>query len=166
LTTCPLPAFVRQTAVAGSVDVAVNSTHVFEGDVSPGPFEVRDLPVVTGGGQATVVVRDILGQETTQTVSFYATNALLEKGLSSYDLDIGSLRELYGERSFDYREPLATGTYRYGVSDWFTAEAHSEASSNVQLVGGGGAFAIGPYGELSADAAASNSWPGPGGLTS
>src|SRR5437016_11235973 len=102
LTTFPLPAFLGQTAVPGSVDVFVNSTRVFEGDVSPGPFEVRDLPVVTGGGQATVVVRDILGQETTQTVSFYATNALLEKGLSAYDLDIGSLRELYGERSFDY----------------------------------------------------------------
>lgn len=166
LTTFPLPAFFGQTAVPGSVDVFVNSARVFEGNVSPGPFEINDLPTVTGSGQATVVVRNVLGEETTQTLSFYASDSLLRDGLSSYDLDAGFLRELYGEESFDYREPLATGTYRYGLSNWFTAEGHFEGASDVQVVGGGGAFSVGALGVVQADAAASNSRAGQGALYS
>ena len=120
LITFPLPEFFGQTAVPGSVDVFVNSAKVFEGDVSPGPFELNNLPTVTGGGEATVVVRNILGQEMSETFSFYASDALLQEGRSAYDLDLGFLRQRYGERSFDYAEPIAAGTYRYGVSNWLT----------------------------------------------
>jgi outer membrane usher protein len=166
LATLPLPAFFGQTAVPGTVDVYVNSARVFEGGVEPGPFQIRDLPVVTGGGTATVVVHDELGREITQTLSFYATNELLEKGLSAYDLDFGFLRQFYGEKSFDYRDPLATGTYRFGVTDWLTLEAHSEAAADVQLAGGGGALALGSYGVAEADAAFSNGKYGQGELYS
>ena len=61
LATLPLPAFFGQTAVPGTVDVYVNSARVFEGDIQPGPFEINNLPIVTGSGQATVVIRDVLG---------------------------------------------------------------------------------------------------------
>ncbi|HEY5048334.1 MAG TPA: fimbria/pilus outer membrane usher protein [Rhizomicrobium sp.] len=166
LTTMPLPAFFGQTAVPGSVDVYVNSARVFEGDVAPGPFQIQNLPVITGNGQATVVVRNVLGEETTQTFSFYATNALLEQGLTDYDLDAGFLRQSYGLQSFDYRQPVATATYRYGFSDWLTVESHGEAASSVQLLGGGGALALGTFGELGADAAFSNSGLGRGALYS
>ena len=166
LATFPLPAFFGQTAVPGTVDVFVNSAKVFEGDLSPGPFEIRNLPVVTGNGQATVVVHNILGQETEQTFSFYASDVLLQKDLSSYDIDAGFLRELYGVQNFDYRAPIATATYRYGLSDWFTLETHAETASSMQLVGGGGAVAIGSYGVITADASASDSWLGQGELYS
>ncbi len=166
LTTFPLPAFFGQTAVPSSVDVFVNSARVFEGDVSPGPFQINDLPTVTGGGQATVVVRNVLGQEMTQTFSFYASDLLLQQGLSAYDVDLGFLREAYGEESFDYGAPLATGTYRYGVSDWLTLEAHAETAADVQLLGAGGAFTVGSFGVISGDVAASNNRLGQGELYS
>lgn len=162
----PLPAFFGQTAVPGSVDVFVNASHVFEGNVSPGPFEINDLPAVTGSGDATVVVRNVLGQEVTQSFSFYTSDALLQKGLSSYDFDIGFLRELYGEQSFDYHQPLATGTWRYGISDWFTAETHGEAAPGLELLGAGGAFTVGAWGVVGADIAASNARSGNGALYS
>ncbi|HEY2444703.1 MAG TPA: fimbria/pilus outer membrane usher protein [Rhizomicrobium sp.] len=164
--TIPLPVFFGQTAVPGSVDVFVNSAHVFEGDLQPGPFELRDLPVVTGGGEATVVVRNILGQETTQSFSFYASDALLAQGLSSYDLDVGFLRESYGEKSFDYGDPLVTGTWCYGLANWLTVEAHGEAASQAQLLGGGPALTVASYGVIGADVAASNSRLGQGALFS
>jgi outer membrane usher protein len=162
----PLPAFFGQTAVPGAVDVFVNSAHVFEGNLAPGPFQINDLPVVTGSGQATVVVRNVLGQETAQTFSFYTSDALLQEGLSSYDFDVGALRDFYGEKSFDYGDALASGTYRYGISNWLTAEAHTEVARNVQLVGGGADFGIGALGTVGADLAVSNSPKGYGALYS
>jgi outer membrane usher protein len=166
LITWPLPAFFGQTAVPGAVDVFVNSAHIFEGNLAPGPFQINDLPVVTGSGQAMVVVRNVLGQETTQTFSFYTSDALLQEGLSSYDFDVGILRDFYGEKNFDYGGALASGTYRYGISNWLTAEAHAEVAQNIQLVGGGADFGIGALGTAGADLAVSNSPMGYGALYS
>ncbi|HEX3430831.1 MAG TPA: fimbria/pilus outer membrane usher protein [Rhizomicrobium sp.] len=164
LTTLPLPAFFGQSAVPGTVDVFVNSARVFEGDVSPGPFELHDLPVVTGDGQATIVVRNVLGQETTQTFSFYASDALLREGLSSYDFDFGLLRRFYGEKNLDYGRPVATGTYRYGLTDILTLETHTEGAANLALVGGGGSLALGSFGVVGGDAAISRNALGTGEL--
>jgi outer membrane usher protein len=164
--TAPLPAFFGQAAVPSSVDVFVNSAHIFEGDVEPGPFEIRDLPVLTGGGEATVVVRNILGQQTTQTVSFYTTDALLEEGLSDYDFDLGFLRQAYGEKSFAYGKPLAAATYRYGLLNWVTVEGHTEIAPAAQVAGGQGAVIIGSFAAAGAGAAVSNSASGQGALFS
>jgi outer membrane usher protein len=155
LATLPLPNFFGQTAVPATVDVFVNSARVFETDVNPGPFQIDNLPVVTGSGQASIVVRDVLGQETTAVLPFFATNALLREGLSSYDLDAGVLRQAYGLRSFDYGAPAVAGTYRFGATDWLTLEAHSEIAKAVQLAGGGAVFSLGSFGAMQIDGAAS-----------
>ncbi|MEJ0025033.1 MAG: fimbria/pilus outer membrane usher protein [Rhizomicrobium sp.] len=157
LATLPLPSFFGQSAVPATVDVFVNSARVFETELAPGPFQIDNLPVITGAGQASIVVRDVLGRETTAVLPFFATNALLRPGLSSYDLDIGFLRQNYGIRSFDYDQAAMTGTYRVGVADWLTLETHGEATLDVQLAGGGAAFSLGPYGAMQIAAAASHS---------
>ncbi len=156
LATLPLPSFFGQTAVPATLDVFVNSARVFETDVAPGPFEIDNLPVITGSGEASIVLRDVLGREMTTVLPFFATNALLRPGLSSYDLDIGFLRQNYGVRSFDYSKPLMTGTYRLGVADWLTLETHGEATGDVQLAGGGAAISLGHYGAMQIAAAASH----------
>ncbi|MEJ0043412.1 MAG: fimbria/pilus outer membrane usher protein [Rhizomicrobium sp.] len=157
LATFPLPSFFGQTAVPATVDVFVNSARVFETDLAPGPFQIDNLPVITGAGQASIVLRDVLGRETTAVLPFFATDALLRPGLSAYDFDIGFLRQNYGIRSFDYGEAAMTGTYRIGVADWLTLETHAEAARDVQLAGGGAAFSLGHYGAMQIAAAASHS---------
>ena len=166
LATLPLPQFFGSTTVPATVDVFVNAARVAETQVDPGPFEIRNLPVVTGSGEATFVTRDVLGRETSQTMQFYATNRLLAKGLFDYSLDIGALRQSYGQQSFDYGNAMAQATMRYGWTNWLTVEAHGEASSDLALLGGGANFTIAPFGVLGAAIAASSGRRGDGGLIS
>jgi len=156
LATMPLPAFFGDSAVPATVDVFVNAARVFETDVDPGPFEIDNIPVITGAGQASIVVRDVLGQETTAQLPYFATNALLQQGLSAYDLDVGVVRQSYGLRSFDYGEAAAVGTYSYGATDWLTLETHGEISNPVQLAGAGAEFSLGPFGAMQIAGAASD----------
>ncbi|MEI9989181.1 MAG: fimbria/pilus outer membrane usher protein [Rhizomicrobium sp.] len=157
LATFPLPSFFGQTAVPATVDVFVNAARVFETGIAPGPFEIDNLPIVTGSGEASITVHDVLGRETTAVLPFFATAALLRPGLSSYDLDIGFLRRDYGIRSFGYSDAALAGTYRVGVTSGLTLEAHGEATMDVQLAGGGAAFSLGHYGAMRIAAAASSS---------
>ncbi len=166
LATLPLPQFFGSATVPTTVDVFVNAARVLETQVDPGPFEIRNLPVVTGSGEASFVTHDVLGRETTQTIPFYATNLLLAKGLFAYSLDIGALRQSYGQQSFAYGDAAFQGTMRYGWTNWLTVEAHGEAERDIALLGGGASFTVAPFGVLSGAVAASSSKRGGGALIS
>ena len=125
------------------------------GDVEPGPFEVHDLPFVSGTGQATIVVRDVLGRETLQTFALYTSNQMLADGLTSYSIDAGFLRDGYGQRSFNYGVPVVEGTIRHGLRDWITLEAHGEVSPYVAAGGFSAIAALSPYGTVQFAAAGS-----------
>jgi outer membrane usher protein len=163
LITFPLPSFFDRASVLETVDVLVGAAKVFEQDIDAGPFALHDLPVVTGGGNATVVTTDVLGRETAQTVSLYTTTQLLASGLTDYGLDAGFMRYGYGEQSFDYRTPVASVVYRHGLDD-FTIGAHAEAAPDLALGGGEVAFSLGEFGALSAAAAFSRIAAGNGKL--
>ena len=164
LVTIPLPDFFGDTAVPGSVDVFVGASKVFSGDLAPGPFEIRDLPIVTGAGQATVVVRDLLGHETMRKIDLYASNQMLAEGLTSYSIEAGFLRRSYGIESFDYGDATAQATVRYGLRNSITLEAHAEASPKVAVAGGGGIVSLQPFGTIQMSLARSQSDGGTGAL--
>jgi outer membrane usher protein len=69
--TLPLQSVTGQAVLPSTVDVYVNHALTAQQQVPPGPFAIRDLPVVTGGGDVKVVVRDLLGREQVITQSFY-----------------------------------------------------------------------------------------------
>ncbi len=156
LVTQPLPQFFGQTTVPTNVDVFIDAAKVLETPVQPGPFEIRNLPVVTGGGTADVVMRDELGREFTQSVPYYTAPQLLTPGLFDYSFDFGALRRGYGVRSFDYANVVGEATARYGLSDILTLESHIEASQGVWLGGVGGVLAVPPYGLIEASLAGSH----------
>ena len=154
--TFPLPQFFGLAAVPSTVDVFVGASRVFDGPVNEGPFALNNLPVMTGGGGATVVVRDVLGRQTSQTISLYTDPRLLAEGLTSYSLDAGFLRRAYGLSSADYTMPFASATWRGGFRD-LTAELHGEFAQSLALAGGGIASTVGNFGLVSAAVAASRS---------
>ena len=164
MSTLPLPDFMGSVAAPSTVDVFVDSARVYSADVSPGPFAIRNIPVVTGRGDAVVVVRDALGRDVTTTLPLYVSADLLAKGLSSYAVEVGVLRRSYGLRSFDYGTGMTAGTFRYGATGWLTLEGHAEATRDAQVVGGGGAVALGALGSATAALAGSHSRFGDGGL--
>lgn len=166
LVTFPTPVLRGSAAVGSTVDLLVNGVRQSSSRVPPGPFEFRQPLVVTGAGEAAVVVRDALGRETVQRLSFYASSALLRPGLADYAVQVGAIRRDFGLRGDAYGDLAAVGTLRYGLSEWATLEGHAEAGAGTTVAGGGATVRLGALGVGALALAGSSGEGGGGGLVS
>lgn len=156
LVTMPLPSLGGTAAVPSSVDVYVNNIKTFSQDVGTGPFSVSNIPLITGAGNAQLVVRDASGQETRTVLPFYASTSLLAPGLTGWSVEGGLPRLAYGSTADTYVEtPVASGTLRRGIFDWLTVEGHAEGGSGVINGGAGAALRTGTLGVAEAAVSAS-----------
>lgn len=147
LVTMPLPEISGSAAVPSTVDVYVDNAQRASRSVPSGPFSITNLPIVTGAGNARLVVRDALGRETISETPFYASSNLLAKGLLDFSAELGFARRYYGVESNDYDErPVGSATMRYGISNHITLEAHVEGAENFYNTGAGSVFNIGTFG--------------------
>lgn len=162
LVTFPLPALKGSVAVPSTVNVLVNDSQVLSRQVPAGPFEIPQIPVVTGAGRVSMTVTNALGQHTAVTLPFYASRRLLATGLQSYSLEAGWIRRRWGLMSNDYGPFAAYAAWRRGLSDALTLDAHAEATSKVFMSGVGGAVRIGTLGVGTASLAVSGGPRGPG----
>ena len=155
LITVPLLSAVGEAVVPSTVDVFVNNQQVSSTQVASGPFVIDRLPAITGAGNVKLVVRDALGREQLVTVPFYSGSSLLQAGLSQYSVELGSVREDFAQSSFKYGKPVADASYRRGMSDWLTLEAHGEAlMDGPRAAGLNAATRVGRIGVLDATIAA------------
>ncbi|WP_239947770.1 FimD/PapC N-terminal domain-containing protein [Dyella terrae] len=139
LVTFPVPALGGSAVVPTTVDLYINGLRQFSGLANGGPFLIDTPPSLTGAGHATLVYRDALGREVNVNQALYVDPRLLSQGLSEWSFEMGYPRMDYGSRSFDYiSKPAANGTWRYGVDNAFTAEAHMEMMSGLHNIGAGG----------------------------
>jgi outer membrane usher protein len=142
----------------------INNALVSRQNVPPGPFSIRNIPVVTGEGNVRLVVRDLFGREQVITRPFYNSQALLRKDLEDFSYEFGSVRENFGINSNNYGDLLGIVTYRRGLSERFTGELHAEVMQNKIIVGAGGDSLIPHLGTVGAYVAGSQSKSGNGGL--
>lgn len=155
--TTPLPEFLGEATVPSAVELYINGIRQYSGSTPAGPFQLSTVPGVTGAGNAQLVVTDAFGRVRSLDFPFYSTQRLLARGLSDWSLSLGAVREDYGLRSFSYAaDPVASGSYRRGISDRFTLEAHAEASENLAHAGVGGVWLLGMAGVLNASHARSS----------
>ena len=84
-----------------------------------------------------MVTTDALGRQISTTVPFYVASSLLQAGLSDFSLSAGALRQNYGYRSADYGQWVASGSGRYGVTDWLTLEGRAEGAAELAVTGAG-----------------------------
>jgi outer membrane usher protein len=96
LVTQPIPVVTGAAATPSTVDLYVDGVRRYSGEVAAGPFTLREAPLPDGQGQVRVVVTDVLGQSTVQTLPFYASRQLLRPGLASYAVEAGFVRLGYG----------------------------------------------------------------------
>jgi len=135
--TFPLPALSGETPMPSDLDLYVNDQLTFHDSLSSGPFELEQIPVVTGAGEVRAVTRDILGREQVVVGQFYASQRILRPGLSEYSYSAGALREDYGLQSNDYGDGFISGLHRYGLNETLTIEGSAEASTDLRRMGGG-----------------------------
>lgn len=165
IATLPLPSIGGSAAVPSTVQLYVNGVLQRTQDVQPGPFVVPTVPISTGPGVITLVIRDILGRQQVITQSFYAANTLLAKGLDDYSYSLGKQRLNFGVESNDYGPALMSAVFRRGYTDNFTGEVRGEAAPGQQTLGTGGFLSAGTAGVFNLAVAGSHSTTqGDGGL--
>lgn len=148
--------FSGAAAVPSTVDVFIDNNRAYSASVDSGPFRIEDLPLHTGAGDATIVVRDEQGREERRRVSFFTARNLIKPGMADYALEVGYAREDYGTSSNSYGDDLImSGSLRYGWSEKITLESHFEATRDLALLGVGANFVPFSLGEVSLTAGAS-----------
>lgn len=162
LITYPQPGISAAVAVPSSVDVYVNGMRQLSGQVAPGPFEVDSLPVTSGAGDISLLIKDASGRQTRQTLPFYTSNLLLREGLDAVSMEAGSVRRHYATQSNDYGPGAFSASYRRGLSDRFTLESHLEGSDSLAMAGLGGDWLVGQWGVLNGSLAQSRAEAGAG----
>lgn len=154
--TFPMPSLAGTAATPSTVDFYVNNALRLKRDVPAGPFDIQDLPVLTGQGQLSMVVRDVLGREQVITQPFYASGGLLAPGLRSYSYEVGFERRNYALESDDYGRPLMVATERRGLSDTLTGELHVEIRPGQYTAGLGATWLLSTLGVATASVAGSS----------
>ncbi|HEY5755629.1 MAG TPA: fimbria/pilus outer membrane usher protein [Steroidobacter sp.] len=151
------PAMQGEAALPSTLELYVNDMLRLKRDVPSGPFSIQDMPVVTGQGEARLVVTDLLGREQIIVAPYYASPRLLDAGLNAHSYEIGAIREDYGLVSNRYGRAMAVGTFRRGMSSHWTAELHAELLEEQQTAGIGSVWLWPAVGVFSASIAGSQS---------
>jgi outer membrane usher protein len=142
-TTFPLPAISGDAVQPSTLDVFVGETLRGRQEIEPGPFELQEVPVLSGAGEVQVVMRDLLGRETVITQPYYTSPRLLRAGLTDTALEAGWLRRDYGITSLEYGDFFGAMTLRRGLSDDLTGEVRIEGQAGRASFGGSGLWLLG-----------------------
>lgn len=160
--TIPLPKFAGEAALPSTTEVFINGFKQSSHSIAPGPFQLNNIPYITGSGEARLVVRDMLGREQIITQPFYVTPSLLRPGIEDYTLEMGFIRKNFGMDNASYGRPMAVWTQRRGFSDKLTAEWRGEVLPDQQTLGVAAIYIPPIPVALTAAVAASNSRMGSG----
>jgi outer membrane usher protein len=161
--TYPLPTLRGGASVPSSVEVYVDNVLRYQQAVPVGPFAINNVPVLSGAGEMRFAVTDALGVRRFLTTPYYVSANLLRAGLSDYSVEAGWVRRGYGERSFDYGDLFASGSWRRGLSDAVTLDVRAEAAARSRTAGAGLTWVWGSIGEFALHAAGSSAQAAPAG---
>ena len=142
LVTFPMPSIAGSTAVPSTVNVLADGNLAASSQVSAGPFEIPQLPVVEGAGTISMTVTNALGQQVTLTQPFYASTAMLAPGLQTFAVQSGLVRRNWGSVSNDYGKLAGTAIYRRGLTREFTVEGSIEGTPGAFMAGAGGVVQV------------------------
>jgi outer membrane usher protein len=147
IVTHPVPSISGSAALPSTVDIYINNTNRYSGEVPEGPFDIVDVPVLTGAGTIELVVRDVSGKEVTTTADYFTSPHLLSPGLFDYSAEIGFARTHFGSDGDGYdRRLMGSASIRGGVTDWLTWEGHAEGGMDLLNAGTGVVMALGRLG--------------------
>ncbi|EJB8481703.1 fimbria/pilus outer membrane usher protein [Acinetobacter baumannii] len=156
LVTSTLPQFSGSAALPSTLDLYVNQQKIYSGLVPSGPFDIKQLPFISGN-EVTLVTTDATGQQSITKQAYYFSSKILAKGINEFSVDVGVPRYNYGLFSNDYDDAtFASGAIRYGYSNSLTLSGGAEASTDgLSNLGTGFAKNLFGFGVINADIAAS-----------
>lgn len=131
------PTLRGSAALPSKVDLLLNGVSIYQQQVTPGDYVLQTGASIQQGGDAQVVVEDVLGNRTVQTFPLMINNRLLLPELNEYNISLGKLRYNYNIENDDYREFFSNLYFRRGVSHATTLGfnvAYSEEVRNLGLM--------------------------------
>ncbi len=131
----PTPSISGSAALPSTVDLLINNQRRSVNTINPGPFEIKNFPVINGAGEINLIVKNLLGVETLISQSYYSSPRLLKKDLHNFSFESGFLRKNFGVESNNYDSPFVSGTYRRGVDYFLTLEGRAEIQRERQAFG-------------------------------
>ncbi len=156
IVTSALPQFSGSAALPSTLDLYVNQQKIYSGLVPSGPFDIKQLPFISGN-EVTLVTTDATGKQSITKKPYYFSSKILAKGINEFSVDVGIPRYNYGLYSNDYDDAtFASGAIRYGYSNSLTLSGGAEASTDgLSNLGTGFAKNVLGIGVMNADIAAS-----------
>lgn len=111
---------VRQSSL---MEVYVNENLILRLRVNPGPYNLRDLPVLYGRNAVRVVLIDDVGGREEFNVDLMFDDQILARGVNDFSYQVGAPSYyLLNEKEYDNRL-LSSFYHRYGVTDAWTIGA-------------------------------------------
>ncbi|KCX62062.1 type VII secretion system (T7SS), usher family protein, partial [Acinetobacter baumannii 855125] len=81
LVTSALPQFSGSAALPSTLDLYVNQQKIYSGLVPSGPFDIKQLPFISGN-EVTLVTTDATGQQSITKQAYYFSSKILAKGIN------------------------------------------------------------------------------------
>lgn len=146
--TFPLPNLRGEATLPSTLDVYLDNARVAHDQVQAGPFDLTNVPVITGQGELRMVVNDLLGRQQVISQAYYAAPRLLRPGLRDFAYEVGAVREDYGMASNRYGRGMLAATERLGITPNFTREWRAEVLAHQQALGLGGVWLMPRLGDV------------------
>jgi outer membrane usher protein len=138
----PVPIINGVSSAPSSVELYINDVLRQTSSVPTGPFAIDNFPMVTGSGEARVVVRDMLGRETVLEQAFFTHASLLEQDLTDWSTQVGAVRNNFGIENADYGQRFVSGMVRHGMDKSLTLEGGAELGSDTRDASAGLSYAL------------------------
>lgn len=132
------------------VTIKQNGYTIYQSNVSPGPFEIRDLSQVTSGADLEVTVEEADGSEHSFIQASASVPVLQREGAFKYSLAAGRYRGNEGEDEPAFMQ----GTAIYGLPYGITAFTGALAASLYHAMLAGVGADLGRFGSASMDVTA------------
>lgn len=129
---------------AAKVKIKQNGYEIYQTNVQPGSFDIRDFYPSSSSGDLEVTVEEEGGRSETFIVPYSSVPSLLREGQKSYSLSLG---RLYSYSSND----IAQAQLKWGMSAGLTLYGGLQAGNHYRAFALGGGKNLGTYGALSGD---------------
>lgn len=131
----PLPDITGAATLPSAVDLYINDSNRQRKNIQEGPFEILDIPIVSGGGEIKVIQQDLLGREKTYTIPYYLSSYALKPRVTEYSLTSGLIRNNFADNNDNYSKIAITANYRHGVTKHYTYALRGEAKEKQLSLG-------------------------------
>ncbi len=119
-----------------TVEIRINGLTARTLTLSPGTYDLRDLPLTQGANAVELVIEGPSGAREIISFDFFSDTTLLAPGVDEFYLSAG-IRAPRQDGRIEYLEddPVVSGFYRRGISEQITVGGNIQATKDAALIG-------------------------------